>query len=187
VVLDAFHEVRRVYPAARLILAPHEPTSAHLVGIRARATRLALPEPVLLDAADAATPFVLVDRVGVLARLYGSGSLGFVGGGFGRAGIHSVIEPAGWGIPVSVGPRWQAGREAGLLASAGGALILDQEQPARQLAEWWSRMLAEPEERESMGRRAAGVVEAGRGSSVRQAALVEGLMANQRLRTATPS
>jgi hypothetical protein len=80
-----------------------------------------------------------------------------------------------------------AGREAGLLASAGGALILDQEQPARQLAMWWSRMLAEPEERESMGRRAAGVVEAGRGSSARQAALVEGLMANQRLRTATPS
>jgi 3-deoxy-D-manno-octulosonic-acid transferase len=176
VLLQAFAEVRRVHPEARLILAPHEPSSAHLVGIRAAARKLGLPDPDLLDAALPDSSFVLVDRVGVLARLYGSGAMAIVGGGFGRAGLHSVVEPAGWALPVCFGPHWQDSREAGLLAEAGGATVLDQADPARHLAFWWSRMLAERGEREAAGRKAAAVIDAGRGAAVRQAELVERLM-----------
>ena len=176
VLLEAFAEVRRVHPAARLIVAPHEPTSVHLVGLRARARKHGLEEPVLLDDAPTDAPFVLVDRVGVLARLYGSAALAHVGGGFGTAGLHSVIEPAGWGIPTSVGPHWQGSREAGMLAEAGGVKVLAGANPARELAAWWSAMLADRGERERMGRAAAAVIDAGRGSAARQADLVERLM-----------
>ncbi|MDZ4675005.1 MAG: glycosyltransferase N-terminal domain-containing protein [Gemmatimonadota bacterium] len=188
VLLEAFAGVLRVHPEARLILAPHEPTSAHLVGIRARAKQLNLGDPVRLDEAAPDARFILVDRVGVLARLYGSAALAMVGGGFGTAGLHSVIEPAGWGIPISVGPRWQGSREAGLLAEAGGAVVLDGSNPARHLAAWWNQMLSDRGAREHQGRSAAAVINAGRGSAVRQAELVERLMRiDQRFRTATPS
>lgn len=176
VLLEAFASVRRVHPDARLILAPHEPTSAHLVGIRARARRAGLADPVLLDEATPDASLVLVDRVGVLARLYGSAAMAHVGGGFGRAGLHSVVEPAGWGIPISVGPHWQASREAGMLAEAGAVEVLVDRVPARQLAAWWSRMLSERGAREQAGRAAAAVIDAGRGSAARQAELVERLM-----------
>lgn len=174
--LQAFAEVRRVHPEARLILAPHEPVPSRLVGVRAGARRWRLPEPVPLDEASPDAPFVLVDRVGVLARLYGAGALAFVGGGFGSAGLHSVLEPAGWALPVGFGPRWQSSREAGLLLEAGGAETLDLPDPARQLGAWWSRMLAERGEREQAGRAAAGVIDAGRGAAERQARLVEALI-----------
>lgn len=170
--LRAFAEVRRVHPSARLILAPHEPGATHLVGIRAGARRWQLPEPALLDEAAPDAPFVLVDRVGVLARLYGAGALAYVGGGFGTAGLHSVLEPAGWALPVAFGPRWKSSREAGLLLEAGGAETLDLPDPARQLGAWWSRMLAERGERERAGRAAARVIDAGRGAAERQAELV---------------
>lgn len=176
VLLQAFTEVRRVHPGARLILAPHEPSPAHLAGVRAQAQKFDLPDAAPLDAALPDAAFVLVDRVGVLARLYGSGAMAFVGGGFGRAGLHSVIEPAGWALPVCFGPRWQDSREAGLLAEAGGATVLDQADPARHLAAWWSRMLAERGDREAAGRKAAAVIDGGRGAAAKQAELVERLM-----------
>ena len=46
---------------------------------------------------------VLVDRMGLLARLYRYGDIAYVGGGFGD-GIHSLLEPAAWGCPVICGP-----------------------------------------------------------------------------------
>lgn len=174
--LRAFAEVRRVHPESRLILAPHEPTPRHLVGIRAGARRWALPDPVTLDEAAPDAPFVLVDRVGVLARLYGAGAMAYVGGGFGTAGLHSVLEPAGWAVPVAFGPRWQNSREAGVLLEAAAAEVLDLPDPARQLAAWWSRMLAERGDREQAGRAAAMVIDAGRGAAVRQAEMVERLV-----------
>ncbi len=176
VVLAALAEVRRVHPEARLILAPHEPTPRHLTGIRAEARRLALPDPVRLDEATPETPVVLVDRVGLLARLYGAGAMALVGGGFGRAGLHSVLEPAGWGLPVVFGPRWRGSREAGILVERGGGTTLDQAAPARQLAAWWSRMIADRGERERAGRAAAAVIDAGRGAAARQAELLERLV-----------
>lgn len=174
--LQAFAEVRRVHPEARLILAPHEPHATHLVGVRALAHRWRVPEPIPLDAAGPDAAFVLVDRVGMLAKLYGSGALAYVGGGFGSAGLHSVLEPAGWGLPVAFGPRWQSSRDAGLLLEAGAAEALDLPDPARQLGAWWSRMLSERDQREPAGRAAAAVLDAGRGAAERQAALVEELV-----------
>jgi len=186
-VLKAFTEVLRVHPEARLILAPHEPTPRHLVAVRAEARRHELPEPRLIADAGAEDPLVLVDRVGLLARLYGSAGLAYVGGGFGSAGLHSVLEPAGWGVPVAFGPRSANSREAELLVEAGAALRLDHPDPARQLATWWSRMLGERAERETAGRAAFAVLDAGRGSAARQADLVERLVGAQRRSTTIPS
>ena len=41
--------------------------------------------------------------------------------GLGTAGLHSVLEPAAWGLPVAFGPRWGESRDAGLLLEAGAA------------------------------------------------------------------
>lgn len=177
VVLRALVEVRRAHPATRLIIAPHEPTAAHLTAVRATCRSLGLPDPVGLEAATDDAPLVLVDRVGLLARLYGSGAMAFVGGGFGTAGLHSVLEPAGWGLPVSFGPRWRSSREAGILLEAGAAAAVDRPDPARQLADWWGALVEDAGKRQRAGDAAREVLEAGRGAAARQAGLVERLMA----------
>jgi 3-deoxy-D-manno-octulosonic-acid transferase len=47
---------------------------------------------------------VLVDEVGALLELYADADWAFVGGGFGIS-MHSTIEPALFGVPVSCGPK----------------------------------------------------------------------------------
>ena len=176
VILEAFAAVRRTDPRARLFLAPHEPTPAHLASAESRASRLGLPEPVRLSTGHPAGPLLLVDRVGVLARLYGAARMAYVGGGFGRAGLHSVLEPAAWGLPVVHGPRWQSSRDAGILDQAGGGFPLPPERAADRLAALWLEWLGNETLRREAGARARQVVETGRGAAERNAVLVEELV-----------
>jgi 3-deoxy-D-manno-octulosonic-acid transferase len=181
VVLDAFARLHVHRPDARLILVPHEPTETHLAPIAQLASRLGLPAPVRLSqAAGRPVPLLLVDQVGVLAALYGAGAMAFVGGGFGRAGLHSVLEPAAWGIPVVFGPRWQNSRDAGLLLTAGGAESLPEfgtEEAGEALHGIWLEWIRNEARRSAQGRKARAVVESGRGAAERSALLVEEALA----------
>jgi 3-deoxy-D-manno-octulosonic-acid transferase len=177
VLLHAFARLRVHRPDARLILVPHEPTEAHLTPIERRAARLGLPAPVRLSQAGVGpVPFLLVDRVGVLAALYGGAAMAYVGGGFGRAGLHAVLEPAAWGIPVVFGPRWQNSRDAGLLLEAGGAESLSafgREAAGEALHTLWRGWLNDETRRTAQGQTARAVVELGRGAAEASATLVE--------------
>lgn len=172
--LEAWGEVRRRLPGARLVIAPHEPTPAHLEPIerhaRAQGWRLArLGDPTAAEA-----DVVLVDRVGVLGDLYALATAAYVGGGFHAAGLHSVLEPAAFGAPVLFGPRHHGSRDAGLLlGSGGGATAADAAGLARVLLRW----LGEPAAHAEAGAAARETVRAGLGAAERSWALVEGLLA----------
>jgi 3-deoxy-D-manno-octulosonic-acid transferase len=120
-------------------------------------------------------PFLLVDRTGVLATLYGAGELAYVGGGFGHAGLHSVLEPAAWGRPVLMGPNWKESRDAGLLLSAGGgwaARRAGARAAAVDLAAQWLGWLEDAVARRAAGDAALGLVRSGVGAADRTATLV---------------
>ena len=172
VLLTAFASLRRSLPAARLVIAPHEPTAAHLAPIEAwaKTERLSLAR---LAAAGPETDVVLVDRVGVLGELYALADVAFVGGGFHKAGLHSVLEPAAFGAPVLFGPRFSASRDAMLLARCeAGRATSDSDALARAALEWLGNRTA----RDTAGARAASLVREGLGAAERSLELVEELM-----------
>ena len=92
-----------------------------------------------------------MDRLGALATLYGGGAMAYVGGGFGRAGLHSVLEPAAWGLPVAFGPRWQHSRDAGLLVDAGAGVSVSNQ---NEMARVWDGWLRDETARAALGQRA---------------------------------
>jgi 3-deoxy-D-manno-octulosonic-acid transferase len=170
--LEAFIAVRGRHPDARLVLVPHEPGGEAVERILCAAGRLGAPPAHLLGEHPAPGPLVVVNRTGVLAALYGAGTLAWVGGGFGRAGLHSVLEPAAWGVPVMFGPNWEESRDAGRLLAAGGAASVAGPDALGRL---WQEMLENDDARTSMGARALAVVESERGAAARSAALLDGL------------
>ncbi len=182
VLLQAYAVIRRAHPEARLIVVPHEPDERHLIQIEQRAAALGLPRPVRLSAVQEATPLLLVDRVGVLAALYQAGSMAYVGGGFGRAGLHSVLEPAAWGIPVAFGPRWSNSRDAQLLLDAGGGAALpvgSVEMAVAGLETLWGDWIRQDSSRKEQGRRAREVVERGSGAAERSAGMLLELISSR--------
>jgi 3-deoxy-D-manno-octulosonic-acid transferase len=177
--------VRSAHPDARLILVPHEPGEEHLRSIERTVATMGLPLPVRLSAARAAAPILLVDRLGVLASLYGAGSMAFVGGGFGRAGLHSVLEPAAWGIPVAFGPNWHDSRDAALLLADKGGVALPSRasNPIGSLERQWGEWIIDDVGRKTQGQRARTVVERGLGAAERSARMLIELISSQSLRT----
>ncbi len=180
VLIEAWRTVQSTHADARLVLVPHEPTPAHLRLLSARLASAGMTGTRLSELPDRGVipPLLIVDQVGVLAGLYRGAALAYVGGGFGRAGLHSVLEPAVCGIPTVVGPRWHASREAGLLLEARAAVALpdDASDAADRLAETWNRWLEDPASRAEAGRAALAVIEKERGGARRNADLVERLM-----------
>ena len=55
--------------------------------------------------------------------LYQYADVAYVGGSF-RQGIHNVLEPAVYGIPVLYGPKHENSQEAMELARRGGSLVI---------------------------------------------------------------
>ena len=174
VLLAAWLDVRRAVPDARLIIAPHEPSVSHIAPLERWADASRLTHARLGAERAGAAEVVVVDRVGVLGDLYALADVALVGGGFHAAGLHSVIEPAAFGVPVLFGPRWRASRDAALLLEAKGAVsVRDAPAMAGQLREW----LASAEPRRTAGDRARNVVSTGVGAADRTTALVARLLA----------
>jgi len=170
VLVPAATETRRHVPDLLLLIAPHEPSPAHLerlerdlAGAGWSSARLSAVE----DRGEiAGVGAVLVDRVGVLAHLYTAGAVAFVGGGFHRHGLHSVLEPAAAGLPVVFGPGHRNARSAGELIEEGGAReVAGVPELSRALTDW----LEAGGEADAAGTRARGYILKHEGAALRTA------------------
>jgi 3-deoxy-D-manno-octulosonic-acid transferase len=160
----------------RLVIAPHEPTPAHIAALSEKLGSRELSVALLGDAEKGGgtnSDVIIVDRVGVLADLYAAADIAYVGGGFGTNGLHSVIEPAALGVPVLYGPRHGNTAEAGDLAEARGGFVVADE--GSLAAEIWG-LMRDATVRRLAGTAAAGFVQSRLGGAHANAALLSGLM-----------
>jgi len=65
---------------------------------------------------------IIFDKMGFLYQLYKIASIAYVGGGF-HGSIHSVMEPAVFGIPIIFGPSYRNSYEAIQLVERKGAAV----------------------------------------------------------------
>jgi len=173
VLLAAWLAVRQAIPAARLVIAPHEPVEHHLAPIEAWARQHLVTLARLGSPGAATAEVVLVDRTGVLAELYALATAAWVGGGFHAAGLHSVLEPAAYGVPVAFGPRHHDARDAVLLLERQGGVVVDDVGVAADtLVEW----LRPGGSAQLVGGRARALVEEGVGAAARTFELVSALL-----------
>jgi 3-deoxy-D-manno-octulosonic-acid transferase len=164
---------RHVARRPRLVVAPHEPTTAHVEPIERWAAAENLRAARLNDPRAPDADVLIVDRVGVLGDLYALADVAFVGGGFHAAGLHSVLEPAAFGVPVLFGPRYHASRDATLLLDADAAISASDDATLERALESW---LTDAAARRTAGDAARAVVHRGLGAAERSWRLVEGLL-----------
>jgi 3-deoxy-D-manno-octulosonic-acid transferase len=105
----------------RLVLVPHEVDKEHIDAIQ----KLYGTDTILWSQATVTNcvdkRVLIVDQVGLLMQLYRYGSIAWIGGGFGKEGVHNVLEAAVYGIPCFYGPVFHQFLEAAELIDKGGA------------------------------------------------------------------
>jgi 3-deoxy-D-manno-octulosonic-acid transferase len=79
---------------------------------------------------------LIIDNMGILASAYKYSYIASVGGGFGE-GLHNILEPACWGVPVMIGPEFKKFIEAVELIKTGGAKSFTDSDTFKEILNHW--------------------------------------------------
>ncbi|WP_281237968.1 3-deoxy-D-manno-octulosonic acid transferase [Flavobacterium praedii] len=66
----------------------------------------------------------IIDTIGILTKIYSYADIAYVGGGFGNPGVHNLLEPATFGIPIVIGPNYSHFDEATKLVQLKGCFSI---------------------------------------------------------------
>ena len=102
-----------------IILAPHEIREDKLTALEAKLTKPFVRWSTW-DGKATQAEILILDVMGMLSRVYRYAGVSYVGGGF-TTGIHSILEPAAFGMPLLFGPDHGSFREAQDLINRGAA------------------------------------------------------------------
>lgn len=67
---------------------------------------------------------LVIDNIGLLTKIYAYATIAYVGGAMGQTGLHNILEPATFGIPVIIGPNHKNFPEAAALKEFGGLKVV---------------------------------------------------------------
>lgn len=62
----------------------------------------------------------IIDTIGLLSKIYSYADIAYVGGAMGNTGLHNVLEPAVFGVPIIIGKHHQKFPEAAQMITNGG-------------------------------------------------------------------
>lgn len=66
----------------------------------------------------------IIDTIGILTKIYSYADIAYVGGGFGNPGVHNILEPATFGVPIVIGPNFSHFAEATALVNMDGCISI---------------------------------------------------------------
>lgn len=66
----------------------------------------------------------IIDTIGILTKIYSEADIAYVGGGFGNPGVHNILEPATFGVPIVIGPNFSHFAEATALVNLEGCISI---------------------------------------------------------------
>lgn len=69
----------------------------------------------------------IIDTIGILTKIYAAADVAYVGGGL-KTGLHNILEPATFGIPVVIGNKYDKFKEAVDLVKIGGCISINNQE-----------------------------------------------------------
>jgi len=116
IIINSWQKIKEQFNDAFLIIVPHEINIEHIYKIETYCQEHSLSHVVFSELTDETElekyDVLIIDSIGKLSEIYGAASIAYVGGGFGKSGLHSVLEPAAYNIPVLFGSNLEKSPEA---------------------------------------------------------------------------
>lgn len=101
-------------------IAPHKINNNKIESLISTINKPAVLHSQMTDALLAKASVLIIDNVGMLTKIYSYADIGYVGGGMGTDGLHNILEPATFGVPVVIGKNYDKFPEAERLQSLAG-------------------------------------------------------------------
>ena len=132
----------------KFIIAPHNIKDEQIQELKNSITKKAVlfSEKSTKNLAD--FDVFIIDTVGILTKIYSYADIAYVGGGFGNPGVHNILEPATFGIPIIIGPNFSHFAEATALVNMEGCISISNK---NDLNDAFSNLIANDEIRQEKG------------------------------------
>lgn len=89
----------------------------------------------------------IIDTIGILTQIYAYADIAYVGGAF-KTGLHNILEPATYGTPVVIGPKYEKFQEAKDLVALGSCLVVHN---TEELSTTFNQLIADVDYRKKLG------------------------------------
>ena len=108
----------------KFIIAPHNIKSEQIANLKSQITKstILFSEKNNIDLSN--FNVLIIDTIGILTKIYSYADIAYVGGGFGNPGVHNILEPATFGIPIIIGPNYSHFVEAIALVHQEGCVSI---------------------------------------------------------------
>lgn len=108
----------------KLIIAPHNIKEEQIGNLRKSITKKTVLYSEKENKTLADFEVFIIDTIGILTKIYSEADIAYVGGGFGNPGVHNILEPATFGVPILIGPNYSHFAEATALVNMGGCISI---------------------------------------------------------------
>ncbi|HCP95642.1 MAG TPA: tetraacyldisaccharide 4'-kinase, partial [Anaerovibrio sp.] len=174
-VLKAFNEIRRIYPKAKLVIAPRSILRTNAIlelcdeYCFKAVTRTQLQENFTTD-----HDVVILNTIGELGKMYSVGDVIFVGGTLIPHGGHNILEPAAHGKAIIVGENMQNFKDTHVLFKNRNAVITVKS--GEDLAVEALHLFRDDEERHRMEAETLAICKENKGAAHRTAVILNDLL-----------
>ncbi|MBP6181151.1 glycosyltransferase N-terminal domain-containing protein [Flavobacterium sp.] len=108
----------------KFIIAPHNIKDDQIQQLKNNITKKTILFSEKENAILAEYDVLIINTIGILTKIYSYSDIAYVGGGFGNPGVHNILEPATFGVPIVIGPNYSHFAEATALVNLEGCISI---------------------------------------------------------------
>ncbi|TAF73200.1 MAG: 3-deoxy-D-manno-octulosonic acid transferase [Flavobacterium sp.] len=132
----------------KFIIAPHNIKAEQIAKLKEQITKPTVLFSEKENQSLSNQHVFIIDTIGILTKIYSYADIAYVGGGFGNPGVHNILEPATFGIPIVIGPNYSHFAEATALVKLEGCVSIENN---KDLLETFDDLIYKPEIRFQKG------------------------------------
>lgn len=132
----------------KFIIAPHQIEKEKIENLRSSIGKNTLLHSEKTGKDLHAYSVLIVDCIGLLGKLYSYGDIAYVGGAAGTTGLHNILEPATFGLPIVIGSNYEGFPEAEELRNLAGLFSVKN---ARECEEILTKLISDANFRKTTG------------------------------------
>jgi len=117
----------------KFIIAPHKIEADKIESLRQRINRKTILHSEKDEVNISKYEVLIVDCIGLLSKLYSYADIAYVGGAMGTMGLHNILEPATFGIPIIIGKNYKEFPEAQRLKELAGLFSIENSKEAMDI------------------------------------------------------
>lgn len=146
----------------KFIIAPHQINKSKIESFRNKIHKKSILFSEKEDSIVSVYNVLIIDTIGLLTKIYSYADIAYVGGGMGTSGLHNILEPATFGIPVVIGKNFNNFPEASNLQKAKGLYSISNTSECSQVFE---KLVLDSKLRKECGENARNFIESNKGAT----------------------